>query len=82
MGHDSRQSSTSGPNLTHAQAAAAINAHMTDNDERERLQQSLEEITQASFGEYFWHLHQPPLMPRLILPHTLPSLSTTVRSRP
>jgi len=36
--------------LTHAQAAAAINAHMTDNDERERLQQSLEEITQASFG--------------------------------
>ncbi|EAL23607.1 hypothetical protein CNBA2540 [Cryptococcus deneoformans B-3501A] len=45
------------PGLSHAQAAAAIGAHLTDAEERERLQQSLqaslEDLTHASFGSLF-----------------------------
>ncbi|OCF41862.1 hypothetical protein I317_04272 [Kwoniella heveanensis CBS 569] len=43
--------------LTHAQAAATIGAHITDADERERLQRSLqstiEDFTQANFNSLF-----------------------------
>ena len=53
----SRQSShLNAPGLSHAQAAAAIGAHLTDAEERERLQQSLqaslEDLTHASFGMF------------------------------
>jgi hypothetical protein len=36
--------------MTQAQATAAIHAHITDNEDRDKLQQSLEELTQASYG--------------------------------
>ncbi|WVR06949.1 hypothetical protein IAU60_003985 [Kwoniella sp. DSM 27419] len=54
-----------GPGLSHAQAAAAIGAHLTDAEERERLHQSLqttlEDLTQASLGSLFpTHFGQSP----------------------
>ncbi|AFR92414.1 hypothetical protein C343_00283 [Cryptococcus neoformans C23] len=52
-----QSSHLNGPGLSHAQAAAAIGAHLTDAEERERLQQSLqaslEDLTHASFGSLF-----------------------------
>ncbi|WRT66469.1 uncharacterized protein IL334_003428 [Kwoniella shivajii] len=54
---NAQQSSHATQGLSQAQAAAAIGAHLTDAEERERLQQSLqttlEDLTQASFGSLF-----------------------------
>ncbi|WVW84022.1 hypothetical protein I302_106050 [Kwoniella bestiolae CBS 10118] len=58
-----QSSHVNGQSLSHAQAAAAIGAHLTDAEERERLQQSLqttlEDLTQASFNSLF-----PPNFPQ------------------
>ncbi|WWC94296.1 hypothetical protein V866_001138 [Kwoniella sp. B9012] len=58
-----QSSHINGQSLSHAQAAAAIGAHLTDAEERERLQQSLqttlEDLTQASFNSLF-----PPNFPQ------------------
>ncbi|WWC89232.1 uncharacterized protein L201_004150 [Kwoniella dendrophila CBS 6074] len=52
-----QSSQVNGQGLSHAQAAAAIGAHLTDVEERERLQQSLqttlEDLTKADFGSIF-----------------------------
>jgi len=60
--------------MTQAQATAAIHAHITDNEDRDKLQQSLEELTQASYGTYTVdsHPHVSRLTPRRILSWCFP----------
>ncbi|WWC70102.1 uncharacterized protein I206_104049 [Kwoniella pini CBS 10737] len=52
-----QSSQVNGQGLSQAQASAAIGAHLTDAEERERLQRSLqttlEDLTQASFNSLF-----------------------------
>ncbi|ORY32788.1 hypothetical protein BCR39DRAFT_521571 [Naematelia encephala] len=54
---NAQQAGHPGPGLTHAQAAAAIGAHLAESDERERLQQSfqttLDDLARDDFGGLF-----------------------------
>ena len=66
--------------MTQAQATAAIHAHLTDTEDRDKLQQSLEELTQASYGGYTADRLDGILTPRLVLPRTLPHFTNGIRS--